>query len=137
MRVFAFVFIFCFTLFANEKTYGTAICDLVSVYDGDTLTCNIKEFPPVAGEKIGVRVYGIDTPELKTKNAAEKALGLQAKEVAENALKTAKVIELRNMRRDKYFRILAEVYVDGKELAEILIEKKLARRYYGGKKEAW
>jgi micrococcal nuclease len=49
-------------------------------------------------------------------------------------LKNAKVIELKNMKRGKYFRIVADVYYDGKNLAEILIKNKLAVKYDGGTK---
>ena len=48
-----------------------------------------------------------------------------------------KIVELRNMRRDKYYRILAEVYVDGKSLAQHLLDKGLAVPYDGGAKISW
>jgi endonuclease YncB( thermonuclease family) len=47
------------------------------------------------------------------------------------------VLELRNIQRGKYFRIVAEVYVDGKSLTESLIAAGLGYRYHGGKKKAW
>ena len=52
-------------------------------------------------------------------------------------LKTAKVIELRNIQRGKYFRIVADVYVDDKNLADILIKNNLALPYDGGTKRDW
>ena len=53
------------------------------------------------------------------------------------ALRSAKAIELRNIERGKYFRILADVYTDGKSLAEGLIKSGHARAYDGGKREGW
>jgi len=47
------------------------------------------------------------------------------------------VIELRDMQRGKYFRILANVYVDGKDLAQALIQEGHARAYDGGKRGSW
>jgi endonuclease YncB( thermonuclease family) len=43
-------------------------------------------------------------------------------------------IELKNMQRGKYFRIVADVHVDDKNLADMLIENNLAVRYDGGTK---
>ncbi len=118
-------------------TSGSAICDEVtSIYDGDTFRCNIKDYPPLIGYHIPVRIYGIDTPELKDKRPKIKELARQAKQFTAQQLRGAKVVELRNMRRGKYFRILADVYVDGKNLGGLLIRKGLARPYFGGKR-AW
>lgn len=41
------------------------------------------------------------------------------------------------MKRGKYFRIVAEVRVDGQNLGQLLIEKGLAKPYDGGKKQKW
>ena len=52
-------------------------------------------------------------------------------------LRAGKRIELRPLRRDKYFRVLADVYVDGKSLSQSLIKAGLGREYHGGKKGSW
>ena len=49
-------------------------------------------------------------------------------------LTDAEQITLRNLGRGKYFRIVADVYVDGENLADILIDAGMAVRYGGGKK---
>jgi len=49
-------------------------------------------------------------------------------------LKDAEQINLKNMERGKYFRIAADVYVDGESLADMLIEAGMAVKYDGGKK---
>ena len=132
------VFSYCSIAFSAEKTYGNVvITKVVSVYDGDTFTAAIATYPPIVGDKIGIRVSGIDTPEIKGKSATERALAQKAKAEAKNMLTNGKVVELRNMRRDKYFRILAEVYVDGESLAQRLIAKGLAVPYEGGTKINW
>jgi endonuclease YncB( thermonuclease family) len=86
------------------------------------------------GEKMAVRVNGIDTPEIKGKCPKEKELALKAKQLVIDLFKNANVIELRNMERGKYFRIVADVYVDGKSLSDNLISKQLAVKYDGGTK---
>ncbi len=49
-------------------------------------------------------------------------------------LKDAERIDLKNMERGKYFRIAADVLVDGESLADILVESGMAVQYDGGKK---
>ena len=123
---------------APPKTYGNAIvAEVTSIYDGDTFRCNIKGYPAIIGERIGIRVAGIDTPEMKDKRPEIKALARKAKQFTVEKLRGAKVIELKNMKRGKYFRIVAEVWVDGKNLGQLLIEKGLAKPYDGGKKMEW
>ncbi len=123
---------------AAKKTYGTLYPSrIVSVYDGDTFKVDFDDFHPIIGENLSIRVYGIDTPEIRTRDAAEKALGYEARDYAASWLLSAETIELRNCCRGKYFRIIAEVYVDGESLADIMIDAGLAKPYYGGKRPDW
>ena len=103
-------------------------------YDGDTVTFNLPELHPIIGEKISIRVNGIDTPEIKGKCEKEKYDAQQAQQMVEDILKDAEQITLKNMERGKYFRIAADVIVDGENLADMLIEAGVAIRYDGGKK---
>jgi len=108
-----------------------------NVYDGDTITVDIYGYPDVVGKKIGVRIAGIDTPELRGKCVTEKKLAIKAKEYVAMIVKTGKVVVLKNVQRDKYFRVLADVYVDGVSVSELLISNGMARRYDGGTKSSW
>ena len=49
-------------------------------------------------------------------------------------LKDAEQITLKNMERGKYFRIAADVFVDGENLSEVLVGAGMAIRYSGWKK---
>jgi micrococcal nuclease len=89
---------------------------------------------PIIVGKISIRVNGIDTPEIKGKCDKEKYDAQQAKEMVADILKDAEQITLKNMERGKYFRIAADVIVDGENLADLLIEAGMAVRYDGGKK---
>ena len=121
-----------------EEGYGDVqVSRVFSVYDGDTFMVDLDSFPPILGERISVRVAGIDTPEIRSKDPNETRLAKEAREVTLKLLSSASIIILRNMRRGKYFRILADVYVDGRSLAEELLRRDLAQRYYGGKRPAW
>ena len=51
-----------------------------------------------------------------------------------NILKDAEKIALKNMQIGNYFRIAADVIVDGESLADMFIEVDMAIRYDGGKK---
>lgn len=126
------------SIYAADKIYGKAkVTEVRSIYDGDTFRCTIKSYPTIIGNDIGVRVFGIDCPEMTDKNPEIKALAQQAKQYTVSRLREGKSVWLVNMRRDKYFRILAEVKIDGKDLAQELIAKGLAKAYDGGTKEEW
>ncbi len=120
----------------SKKTYkSVTVSEVTSIYDGDTFRANIKEYPELIGYRIAIRVNGIDTPEMRGKCQQEKVLARKAKEFTVTALRGAKKIELHNMKRGKYFRIVADVYVDGVNLTEGLIEAKLGVAYDGGTKQ--
>ena len=103
-------------------------------YDGDTITFNLPGLHPIIGEKINIRVNGIDTPKIRGKCDQEKYNAKQAKAMVTDILKDAEQITLKNMERGKYFRIAADVYVDGENLGDLLIEAGIAVKYDGGKK---
>lgn len=91
-------------------------------YDGDTITVDIPDTHPLIGKNISVRVNGIDTPEKTGKKPCEKERAREAQKLTASLLKPALNIELRNLDRDKYFRILADVFFDNKPLSETLIK---------------
>ena len=120
---------------SSEKTYGDIVGVLyVSNYDADTITVDIPSYPPIVGDKIPVRIYGIDTPEIRGRCAKERELAKKAKELVREILTKAKTISLKNVGKDKYFRIIATVVADDINLGELLIKKGLAVEYFGGRK---
>ena len=111
---------------------------IVEVYDGDTFKIDLPSQHPLFGDDISVRVLGIDTPELRGTSDEVKALAYKAKNRAQELLSDAKTIELKNPQRDKYFRILAEVRIDGESLGEMLKSEGLAKDYDGeGARPEW
>jgi len=119
-------------------TYGDVrVSEIVSVYDGDTFKVNIDCFPPIVGEKISIRVFGIDCPEIFGKTQYERDLAVKAKLFATAMLLGADEVVLCNMRRDKYFRILAMVECDGIDLAAALVAVGYAKPYFGGERPEW
>ena len=136
--LFALTFLISGSTTVNAKQkfgdYEGAI--YVRNYDGDTITFNLPNLHPIIGNKIAIRVNGIDTPEIRGKCDKEKYDAEQAKGMVEEFLKDAERIDLKNMERGKYFRIVADVYADGENLAEALVDSGMAVRYDGGKKNA-
>ena len=84
------------------------------------------------GEKIGVRLARIDAPEVRTKCDAEKKKGIEARDALVEHLRQAKVIDLREVERGKYFRLVAEVIADGENMSDLLLALGLAWPYDGG-----
>ncbi len=101
-------------------------------YDGDTFTVNIPLVHPLIGSKITVRVDGIDSPEMDGDGACERQLAYRAQQEAERILSNARRIDLVDIKRDKYFRVLATVEADGRNLGDHLIRMGLAVPYDGG-----
>ncbi len=109
-----------------------------NVVDGDTIDVLIDlGFDILFSSR--VRLAGIDTPESRTKDIAEKTLGLESKEYLKKALKDAKSVVIKTEKMDsseKYGRILGWVYVDGNtvSLNDIMINDGYAWGYLGDTK---
>ena len=123
-----------FSAFSKTHTYANVLAHYVSNYDGDTVKVNIPSYPPIVGKKINIRVNGIDTPEIKGNCKKEKILARQGKRLVSSMLKGSKSIELKNLKRGKYFRIVADIYVNGQSISKALLKNNLAVAYDGGKK---
>ena len=139
------IFVFLVFIFLSKISYGAKDCthekkafrcvQYVKNYDADTLTVNIPNIHPLIGHLAKIRVAHIDTPELRTKDVCEKKLAQTARDFVRKELLKAKRIDLNNIKKGKYFRVVSDVIIDGKNLGDILIKKGFAYPYEGGKKE--
>jgi micrococcal nuclease len=107
-------------------------CIIHHIYDGDTFRVS-AQFPqfnsPVAFK---CRLRGIDTPELRTKNLAEKKLGLLAKTYVIDVIRDIGVKEVKCYKFGKYGRVIVNVTLkDDRDLATCLIEANLGVAYDG------
>jgi micrococcal nuclease len=95
--------------------YEYFVKEVKNVVDGDTIDVVIDlGFDILFASR--VRLAGIDTPESRTTDKAEKALGIEAKEYLKKCLKDSKSVVIRTEKMDsseKYGRILGWVYVNG------------------------
>jgi micrococcal nuclease len=138
--LFIIAFAICVSIVISFKLY--AYPDIENVvyvknYDGDTITVTIPEWPALIGKKISVRVNGIDTPEMKDKNERIKILARRVKFIVQQRLENCDKITLKNPKRGKYFRIVADVYCHDENISKTLIDLGLAIPYDGGQKIEW
>jgi micrococcal nuclease len=109
-----------------------------NVVDGDTIDVVIDlGFDIMFASR--VRLAGIDTPESRTKDLKEKALGLESKEYLKKHLKDAKSVVIKTEKMDsseKYGRILGWLYINGDtvSLNDMMINDGYAWGYLGDTK---
>ena len=87
--------------------------------------------------KSRVRLFGIDTPESRTRNKAEKARGKMASKYLEDAVNSGDVVirtELKDS-RGKFGRVLGTVVVDGVDINQAMCKAHLAVPYFGQSKD--
>ena len=109
---------------------------VVSVYDGDS----IKAIFPFNDTllKWTCRIDGVDTPEVRTRNADEKKYGLFVRDTLRDLILN-KVVTLKCGELDKYGRLLVQIFVDGLDtsISQWLISNRYAYQYDGGTKQSW
>ena len=82
----------------HASNYGNVtVSEVTSICDADTFHVNIDSWPPIIGERISVRINGIDAPEIKGECEDEVLAARKAKQFTVQALRSANVVELRNI----------------------------------------
>ena len=108
---------------------------LERIVDGDTFDCSLDLGFDVKLHKQRVRLHGIDTPESRTRDLAEKKLGLAAKERLKELCKGK--FKIKSLGKGKYGRILGIPYTeDSEDICAMLIKEGHAVEYWGGTKTA-
>ena len=111
-------------------------CKIVRVVDGDTVDVDVDLGWSTwrCGERI--RLYGIDTPECRTRDAEEKAAGLLAKAFVEQALHVGGTYKLTTKEKGKFGRYLGVIKLtDDTSINVALVTERLAVSYYGQSKD--
>tara|TARA_R110002020_G_scaffold114283_2_gene262879 strand:- start:11 stop:433 length:423 start_codon:yes stop_codon:yes gene_type:complete len=113
-------------------------CKVKRVVDGDTCDV-ILDLGFNILHKCRVRLYGIDTPESRTRNKDEKARGFLAKAFLQDAIDAGEEVVIQTKLKDskgKFGRVLGDVVVDGVNINELMIDNHHAAAYFGQSKEA-
>lgn len=107
------------------------------IYDGDTIMIKLETLPyPLYNAS--VRINGIDAPEIRGKCQSEKDAAKLTKAKLQELIGDKKIITLSNFSHDKYGgRILADVNVNGKDIATEMIASGVVRKYSGGARSSW
>jgi micrococcal nuclease len=122
--------------------YGATV---LKVIDGDTIELMV-DLGFNIHHKMRVRLYGVNTPESRTKDLAEKEMGLKAKSFTQDWLTNHEWVFVNTIpdKNDKYGRILAKIYssdnIDDEKTACLnkdIIEAGYAREYYGIGDKTW
>jgi micrococcal nuclease len=116
--------------------YEYAIKEIVKIVDGDTIDIVI-DLGFSLSKKERVRLAGIDSPESRTKDLEEKAMGIEAKEFLARRLKDGEPSNLfvKTEKDGKYGRMLGWIFIGKTNLNEEMIYRGYAWKYDGGKKE--
>jgi micrococcal nuclease len=115
--------------------YQYFVKEVKNVVDGDTIDVIIDlGFDILFSSR--VRLAGIDTPESRTTNKAEKILGLESKDYLKKHLKDAKSVVIKTEKMnssEKYGRILGWIYINGdtESLNDKMINDGYAWGYLG------
>ena len=111
-------------------------CVIVKVIDGDTVDVDIDLGFGVWMKKQRIRLYGIDTPESRTRSKVEKYYGLKAKAFVLDYLPhgSKQTLQTRLDGKGKYGRILGEFILEGGTLNQLLIDTHNAVAYHGQSK---
>ncbi len=113
-------------------------CKIDRVVDGDTVDVDIDLGFDVWMLKQRIRLYGVDTPESRTRDKVEKVFGNLAKEFVEKRLPVGskQVLRTKLDGKGKFGRILGEFVIDETTINRLLIESNNAVEYHGQSKEA-
>ena len=118
-------------------------CKIVKIIDGDTVDVDIDLGFGVWLHKERIRLYGIDTPESRTRDLEEKKYGLKAKKLVETFMPVGSIQTLitEKDKSGKFGRILGKFRVHEPHLDryvilnDFMVDNYYAVRYHGQSKE--
>ena len=110
---------------------------LLNIVDGDTIDVDLDVgFNIHLYER--VRLFGINTPESRTRDEDEKRRGLAAKQRLQELLETAEEgkfkVRTEIDKKGKFGRILGTIIIGGMNVNKTLVQEGHAEEYFGGKR---
>lgn len=132
--------ILCSILFGLYCGVACATPAMVTrIVDGDTFKATVLLADGIEIMSVSVRLRNVDTPELHGECDYEIARAEKAKQRLSELIPVGSVIEITNVKNDKYpGRIDANVFDENnQDVGLILIRENLGRPYSGGKRQSW
>lgn len=120
----------------DPTDFSYRVKKVTKVVDGDTIDVTLDMGFDILYQQ-RVRLFGIDTPESRTRDKVEKKYGLLSKKFLQEQLKNAKKVSIKTYKGDetgKFGRILGDVWIDGKSINQTMCDKGYAVAYYGQNK---
>ena len=115
----------------KQRTYGNAqVQRVIELNDGFTFTCDIADWPAIIGQDVTVRIDGVTPPKIVLDSGQpNNYYNKQLKDFLATVLSSAstKNIVLNRIKRADTFALIADVTIDGKSLAKMLIDQGLAQ----------
>jgi len=111
-------------------------CNITRVVDGDTVDAEIDcGFDIIFKSRI--RLYGIDTPESRTRDLDEKARGKLASQFIKDKIAEAELVKVKTKldKKGKFGRVLGSIIADDEDLNESMVKNYLAVAYFGQSKD--
>ena len=121
----------------DQTDFSYRVNKVTKVVDGDTIDVIIDLGFDIM-YKSRVRLFGIDTPESRTRDLVEKKYGLMSKDFLKDALKNADKIVIKTHKGEetgKFGRILGEIFCDGLNVNQEMCNQGHAVAYYGQSKD--
>ena len=110
-------------------------CVITKIIDGDTVDVDIDLGFDCWLRKQRIRLYGIDTPESRTRDKQEKRYGLAAKRFVMDFIPVGSSATLKTKEKGKYGRYLGDLKVGSKWLCKALLDNHHAVKYFGQSKK--
>src|SRR6056300_1325640 len=121
----------------DPTDFSYRVSKVTKIVDGDTIDVVIDMGFDIL-YKSRVRLFGIDTPESRTRDKVEKEFGLMSKKYLQSRLKKAKKITIKTHKDSetgKFGRILGEIFCDGDNVNLAMCKEYYAVQYYGQNKK--
>ena len=122
----------------DQTDFSYRVNKVTKVVDGDTIDVIIDLGFDIM-YKSRVRLFGIDTPESRTRDLVEKKYGLMSKDFLKDKLKNAEKIVIKTHKGEetgKFGRILGEIFCDNVNINQQMCDVGHAVAYYGQSKDS-
>jgi len=121
----------------DPTDFSYRVDKVTKIVDGDTIDVMLDLGFDIK-YKSRVRLFGIDTPESRTRDKVEKKYGLLSKKFLQEQIKKSKKVTIKTYKGDetgKFGRILGDVFLNGKSVNSLMCQKGHAVEYYGQSKD--